>query len=266
MAMNKVRAKKEFIRAGVPTPRWRVLTAPCSTQELDAVEKAFGFPLVVKPIAEGSSVGVSLVWSRHEWPEAMLKASVKGDPCRLSHGDTAAILPVVLAEEYIRGRELTVAVMEGTALPIIEMVYRAELFDYDAKYSEGITTFDESPVLDPEVEAEVKRAAVGAYTCLGCKGVARVDLMMSEDQAPFVLEVNTIPGMTAMSLVPRAARRAGIRFEDLTSMMVEQGLAAHRQATQAGTSAFSGAAFKIMPPPATFDTETGVGETRETSA
>ena len=262
MAMNKVRAKMDFNRAGVPTPRWRVLTAPCATEELDSVEEMFGLPLVVKPIAEGSSVGVSLVRSRHDWPQAMLNACVKGDPCSLSHEDATAILPVVLAEQYILGRELTVAVMEGTALPIVEMIYKAELFDYDAKYSAGITTFDDAPVLDPEIEAAVKDAAVRAYVCLGCKGVARVDLMMSEDQAPFVLEVNTIPGMTDVSLVPRAARRAGIGFEQLTSMIVEQGLQAHRAAAETATQPPTRAAL----PSITFDTETSVGETRETSA
>jgi D-alanine-D-alanine ligase len=219
LAMDKVLAKQEFTRAGVRTPDYRVLRPPFAQEALNEAVLALGLPLIVKPVAEGSSLGVSLLRSVDGWPEALTLASARGN--------------AVLAEQYIAGRELTVAVMEGTALPIIELSYETDFFDYRAKYTKGITTYNESPRLDPGIAAAVKDAAVRAYNCLCCRGVARVDMMLSAEGLPYVLEVNTIPGMTTTSLVPKAARRAGVEFDQLVSMMVDMGLAAHEQAKEA---------------------------------
>ena len=261
-AMDKVVAKKEFVRAGVPTPRWRILAAPCSTEELHNTEKALGFPLVVKPVAEGSSLGISLVRSKFDWASALQKACLTAagdDPLQACVASGPAN---VLVEEYIAGRELTVAVMEGSALPVIEVTYQGDLFDFNAKYTKGLTRYDDAPVLEAEVEAEVKAAAAQAYKCLNCRGVARVDLMLSEHNVPYVLEVNTIPGMTATSLVPKAARRAGMEFEELTSRIVQEGLAAHRQAAVQRNAAYTDMPDVPVSVLLQNEMETFVGETR----
>ena len=259
LAMDKAAAKDRFIREGLETPKYRVLHAngchgqqasvgrACSTsklrlnvppsdrasfdrRELDAVVDLLGLPLVVKPVADGSSIGISMLRSAREWDAALEHA-----------GDH------VLIEEFIDGRELTVAVMCGAgfqpanecnqqpgkavprALPIIEMTFEGALFDYSAKYNKG-TVYTEEPPLSAEIEHAVQDAAVRACTCLGCTGVARVDLILSGDGVPYILEVNTIPGMTATSLVPKAARCAGIGFQELVSGIVKSGLAAHSNA------------------------------------
>jgi len=259
LAMDKVAAKSAFIREGLDTPKHCVRcveqpfqaansfhrqaeSLPHNTgqttfdrRELDAaVARELGLPLVVKPVANGSSIGISLLRSTREWAAALehvgqafsLPANQQPEMARPMSGGQA---PRVLIEEFISGRELTVAVMDGVALPIIEMTFEGALFDYNAKYNKG-TVYTEAPELPAKTEHAVKDAAVRACTCLGCTGVARVDLILSGDGVPYILEVNTIPGMTATSLVPKAARCAGIGFQELVSRIVKSGLASHSNA------------------------------------
>ncbi len=284
LAMDKVAAKGKFIRAGLDTPKYRVICVeqpsqsadsidrqakslphntgqtPYVRRELDAaVARELGLPLVVKPVAGGSSIGISLLRSLCEWPEKALAVGqafslpINQQP-EMARPMSGGQAPRVLIEEFISGRELTVAVMCGAgfqpadqcnqqpemarpmsggqaprALPIIEMTFEGALFDYDAKYSKG-TIYTEAPPLPAETEHAVKDAAARACACLGCAGVARVDLILSGDGVPYILEVNTIPGMTATSLVPKAARCAGIGFQELVSGIVKSGLASHSNA------------------------------------
>jgi D-alanine-D-alanine ligase len=162
---------------------------------------ALEFPLIVKPACEGSTIGISIVEDKDALNEAVQGA--------FQHDEK------VLIEELIKGRELTVSVLDGRILPIIEIKPKDGFYDYKAKYEKGMTEFEVPASLTPEVESVVRGAALRAYEVLGCSGVARVDIMLDSDGLPFVLEVNTVPGMTELSLLPMAAECAGISYEDL---------------------------------------------------
>lgn len=198
LAMDKAAAKERFRGAGVPTPDAAVLKADnprAVAKAARAVAAAIGYPVVVKPCCEGSSVGVSI----HRGPETIARGVAEAFKC----GDR------VLVERYVPGREMTVGVFEGRALPAIELRPAQEFYTYDAKYRDTRTEYVVAP--DPKVEA----TAMKAHASLGCNGFSRVDLRVTDDGQVFVLEVNTIPGLTDRSLLPKAARAAGISFEDL---------------------------------------------------
>lgn len=204
-AMDKILSKRLFAADGIPTPRFAFfakkeqLSAVC-----EQIQASFGCPVVIKSAAQGSSIGVTIV----EAPEQLV-AAVE-DAFRYSE--------VLLAEEYISGREVTVAVWgaeQPEALPIIEIVPHSGRYDYHSKYTSGATEYIVPAPLNDEVAAAVQAAAVRAFQVLGCTGIARADVMLDRTGSPYVLEVNTIPGMTATSLVPKAAAAAGISFEDL---------------------------------------------------
>jgi D-alanine-D-alanine ligase len=198
LGMDKVRSKRLFESVGVPTPVWTVAKA-------DMVSAPW-LPCVVKPSLEGSSVGVSLVRDASEWAPAVSR-------CLQGRG-----LPLV--EELIEGDELTVGLLDGELLGVVRIVANATFYDYDAKYQRNDTQYEVPAKLDDELQAEVVRAAQQAYRALGCRGVARVDVML-RDRAPFVLEVNTIPGMTATSLVPKMAAATGMSFPALCERILQ---------------------------------------------
>ena len=207
-AFDKVVAKAEFTAAGIPTPKYHVFTQRnVDRQRL----KQLGFPLVVKPSRQGSSVGVNIVQAEKNLDEA----------CQIAwhYGDR------LLGEEFIAGRELTVGIFDGRALPVVEIRSKHEFFDYEAKYTKGETDYLVPAPLDAKIETRVKALALRAHDCLGCRDFSRVDLMLAESGEIFVLEVNTIPGFTATSLVPKAAREAGIEFAELCSRLVHMALA-----------------------------------------
>ena len=130
----------------------------------------------------------------------------------------------LLAEQFIEGRELTVGIFDGRALPVIEIHPKHDFFTYEAKYTKGQTEYLVPAPLDKDVEAQVKALALRAHDCLGCRDFSRVDLILAENNQLFVLEVNTIPGFTETSLVPKAARAAGIEFQDLCARLVQMAL------------------------------------------
>lgn len=206
LAMNKSASKQRFIANGLPTPAFQTV----HVQELDSsvAEKAaaFAFPLVVKPNAQGSSVGVTIVEKREQLGEAM-RASFHYDP-------------LAILETYIPGRELTVAVLDRRPLPPIEIRPARSFYDYQAKYQDDATGYIFEIDLPPAVLRGVESVAVSAVEALGCSGVARVDLRLDSEQRPWLLEVNTIPGFTDHSLVPKAAARAGISFAELCEQLV----------------------------------------------
>ncbi len=203
LAMDKARAKMVFAAAGVPSPRGLLLPGPG-----DALDPAAlgGFPLVVKPNAEGSSVGVHLVENEAELPEALADAFRFGP---------------VLVETFIPGREITVAVLDGHALPVVEIIPEEGFYDYRHKYTKGHTRYQVPAELADDVAAEAARLAERAFSALGCSGVARVDFRLEPGGGLFCLEVNTVPGMTETSLVPMAAQAVGIEYRELVRRLLE---------------------------------------------
>lgn len=204
MALDKVVAKKAFTFHGIPTPEWEVVSREWE------VGKQKGFspyptihippPVVVKPTSQGSTIGVTVVKE-----EGGLKAAFEE---AWRYGDT------VIVERCIEGREITVGILNGRALPIIEIRPKEGIYDYKAKYTPGMTEYIVPARLDERVEERVKEIALKAYQVLGCRGVARVDMILA-CETPYLLEVNTIPGMTELSLIPKAAASSGIGFSDL---------------------------------------------------
>lgn len=210
LAINKSLSKEKFLAAGVPTPRSETIAlAPGLLPNLTI--KA---PLVIKPPLEGSSVGVQIIHDQEEVPGALLKAAEKYDE--------------VLIEEFVQGKELTVGILDGEALPIVHIIPPEGVYDMASKYpwlsgakgSQYICPAD----LDLETTLAVQAAAVAAYQALGIEVYARVDVLIDANQKPFVLEANTIPGMTETSLLPKAAAAAGIHFPDLCKTIGELSL------------------------------------------
>jgi D-alanine--D-alanine ligase len=210
IAMDKAISKRLFIAAGIPTPRSAIYTKLEAGPDLpQRVLTDFGLPVVVKATAQGSSIGVVIVNHDRELPGAIVEAFKYSDQ--------------ILVEEFIKGKEVTAAVISGQtpmALPIIEIVPHSGKYDYHSKYTKGATEYIVPARLDAKTTEKIQELAAKTFTLLGCKGVARVDFMLGADDQPFVLEVNTIPGMTATSLVPKAAAAAGISFGDLCERLL----------------------------------------------
>ncbi len=207
-AFDKIAAKIEFMAAGIPTPKYEVFDRVHTDLSRLAL---LGFPLVIKPSRQGSSVGISVVQHETHLKEA----------CQIAwHYDDR-----LLVEQFIVGRELTVGIFAGHALPVIEIRPKHDFFTYEAKYTKGQTEYLVPAPLDKNIEAEAKMLALRANDCLGCRDLSRVDLMLAENGELFVLEVNSIPGFTETSLVPQAARAAGIEFPDLCARLVQMALA-----------------------------------------
>jgi D-alanine-D-alanine ligase len=201
--MDKIYTKMIWIMKGLPTPRYLSLT---DSTDLAQVVAELGLPLIVKPPHEGSTIGITKVRAADE-----LKAA---------YDIAAGFDDVVLAEEFVTGREFTVAVLgrgaNARALPIVEIVAPGGNYDYQNKYFNDDTQYLCPPELDPATSAEMQRLAVEAFNAIDCEGWGRVDfLLRASDNKLFLIEVNTSPGMTGHSLVPMAARAIGMSYEDL---------------------------------------------------
>jgi D-alanine-D-alanine ligase len=196
MAMDKDVSKRLFRASGVLTADW--LMAPASVAE---VQDVIGWPAVVKPSKQGSTVGLTIVKRPEEYAPAVELAARYDDE--------------VMIEAFVPGRELTVGILEGTALPTGEIIPRHEIFDYECKYTPGMSEEIFPADLPEEVANECARLAVSAHQCLKLGGYSRVDFRMTAQGELYCLEANTLPGMTATSLLPQAGRAAGISFEDL---------------------------------------------------
>jgi len=204
IAMEKGRCKLMWIGAGLPTPEFMLLG---NEQDIDLAETAIGFPMAIKPSREGSSLGVSKANNRGELVECWHAAKKLDD--------------IVLAEKWITGTELTVAVLNGTALPVIRLQANGEFYDFDAKYISDETAYVCPCGLPAELEKEVQDLAVNAFDVASCHGWGRVDILLDEDHRPYLLEVNTVPGMTSHSLVPMAAKQSGLEFNQLVLRILE---------------------------------------------
>ncbi|MBD8655003.1 D-alanine--D-alanine ligase [Oxalobacteraceae sp. CFBP 13730] len=203
VGMDKITTKKLWLMEGVPTPKYATVDADT---DLDALVAELGLPLIVKPPLEGSSIGITKVTDRDQLADAIALVASMDD--------------AVLAEQFVTGREFTVAVLgqgaAARALPIVEIVAPEGKYDYQNKYFTDDTQYHCPAPLPDELTQEIQQHAVNAYRALGCEGWGRVDVLVREsDMRPFLLEVNTSPGMTTHSLVPMAARAVGIGYEDL---------------------------------------------------
>lgn len=210
MAMDKDVAKRLFRDAGVPTPEW--LMAPATIEEVTA---RVGFPAVVKPSKQGSSVGLTVVRNPRDLQPAIDLASRYDDE--------------VLIERFIPGRELTVPVLGDEAMPVGEIIPRHEIFDYECKYQPGMA----EEIFPAEIPAETTRTAqelaLRAHRALKLRGFSRIDFRMDETGALWCLEANTLPGMTANSLFPRSARAAGIPFSQVCDTICRLAVEEHQR-------------------------------------
>ncbi|MCK5359212.1 MAG: D-alanine--D-alanine ligase [Gammaproteobacteria bacterium] len=204
IAMEKGRCKLLWTGAGLPTPEFMFLhdEDDCSRADSD-----IGYPMAVKPSREGSSLGVSKANNHDELLQFWQQAKQLDD--------------IVLAEKWITGTELTVAILDDRALPVIKLEAAGEFYDFDAKYVSDNTSYICPCGLSAELEAEVQSLAVKAFELASCSGWGRVDVLLDKDQRPYLLEVNTVPGMTSHSLVPMAAKQAGLNFQQLVVKILE---------------------------------------------
>jgi D-alanine-D-alanine ligase len=220
--MDKVVAKHELRGAGLPTPDFYAFSQAAfeelgAGRALPALEERLDFPIVVKPAAQGSALGIKFARTAADVPAAIVAA--------FSY-DTK-----VLLERHVEGRDLAVSVIDGPdgaeALPVVEAIPRDEdFYDFEARYEIGRTAFVCPALIPPETTARAQELALAAYTTLGCAGFARVDLMLEEGTGDlYLLEANAIPGLTDTSLLPLAAEAAGISFEDLIARIVDLAVA-----------------------------------------
>ncbi len=205
IAFDKVLTKQSCMEASVPTARFVALNS------VDApFPKDFAPPLVVKPVRQGSSVGLQFVERREDWAGALTE-SLKFDT-------------EVVVEERILGRETTVGILDDQPLPVVEVRPKAGAYDYRNKYTAGKTDYFCPAEFDAVTTRRIQDAALGAFKAIGGRDYSRVDVMVRPDGSPVVLEVNTLPGMTETSLLPKAAAAAGLNYAELCQRMVELAL------------------------------------------
>ena len=205
LALHKIMSKKFFLYEKIPTPRFEVF----QREEIkkDHLKKiSLPLPLVVKPAREGSTIGISIVRKDEELGPALKKAGEYDEE--------------ILVEEFMKGKEITVGILENIPLPVIEIVPKSGFYDYYSKYTRGETQYILPARIPREKYLSAQEVSLRAFQQLGCSGVARVDLMTDDNENPFVIEVNTMPGMTETSLLPKAAHYAGIPFEDLVERIL----------------------------------------------
>ena len=219
LAMDKAMSKRFFEHAGIPTPTWLQLPSDGSPPDPADLEPLGGTPVVVKPNDQGSTVGLTVVTEPEQLTQAFEQAA--------RHSQS------VLIERYIPGRELTVSVLGREALPIVEIFPEHGLYDYACKYTSGMSRYECPAALDPDLAARIRDLGLRAFETLGCRGAARVDFRLDPENHPYCLEVNTVPGMTPTSLVPMAAKAAGISYDELVARMLALATEGHRSKTAA---------------------------------
>lgn len=211
LAIDKIFSKKIFIFEEIPTPAYigLNLNRNINIEEVKKdVIKKIGYPLVVKPSREGSTIGITIIQDEGDLEDAINFAKIY---------DSA-----ILLEKFISGRQMTVSLIgdKPIALPLTEIRPKSGFYDFKSKYTAGLTEYITPAILERSLEEKIKALAVKTHNCLCCHGVSRVDLIIDENNMPFILEINTMPGMTATSLVPKAAAAAGINFEKLAEIIL----------------------------------------------
>ncbi|NJD92167.1 MAG: D-alanine--D-alanine ligase [Geobacter sp.] len=203
LAMDKIFAKKIFAASGLTITPYVVLR---QGDKVTADALPFPLPVVVKPSREGSSVGVSIVKSAKDLQQAIDEA--------FSYDRE------ILLEQYVKGREIQVGILDGKGIGAIEIVPKNEFYDFEAKYTDGMATHILPAPMPAEQYASLLKAGEKAHACLGCSGYSRVDFIVTPDFNQYILEVNTLPGMTALSLLPEIAQGAGISFTELVERII----------------------------------------------
>lgn len=206
-AFDKMTSKKLFEQAGVATPAAIEFGPETDIGLLEEQLRDFAHKYVIKPVRQGSSVGVSIVSTPHEAVVTARKTLSKYGDCMI--------------EEFVPGMEVTVGILHGRPLPIIEVRTQGSFYDYHAKYVDEKTEYLFDTITDTAMAANVSRAAVECFNALGCRHFARIDFILSDEKIAYVLEANTIPGFTSHSLLPKAAAKAGLSMSDLCAEIVE---------------------------------------------
>ena len=207
LAMEKDISKQFFEEANLPVPKGLVIDGQqTSRQNIEQLQ----YPIVIKPNDQGSTIGLHIVEHLDQLDAAIL------DSLRYSNK--------VIVEEFIPGREITVTILNDRALPIVEIMPEHALYDYECKYKDGMSRYQVPAEIDVALTSQIQDMAIQAHKVLGCSGYSRVDFRLTKDELPFILEVNTLPGMTGTSLTPKAAKAAGINFNDLVESIIELAL------------------------------------------
>jgi len=216
LAIDKIDSREIFEKNNIPMPRYNVVVRgevlpdePVS-DNIKIFFKELSMPIVVKPSTEGSSIGLSMVDSENSLYKAVSNAFKYSDR--------------VIIEEYIEGREITVGILEDRALPVVEIIPKNRFFDFEAKYNKGATDYKVPAEIDKEKYRECQEMALLAHKVLGARFFSRVDMILDKDGTPYILELNTIPGLTETSLLPLAAAEAGIDFNQLVLKILESSL------------------------------------------
>lgn len=211
LAFDKNRAKKLFVRFGIPTPRYDLLTSKNWKQKI----QKWAPPYVIKPVREGSSIGVFFIDNEFE-AQRTIESGLR------EYGR-------LMVEAKIGGREFTVGILGKLALPVIELRPKRDFYDYEAKYTKGLTDYLIPAPISNQLGAQLQTLALKAHRVLGLRDFSRVDFKVDEQNRPYVLEVNSIPGFTEMSLLPKAAEYAGISFTELCLQLLEMAKARQRK-------------------------------------
>jgi D-alanine-D-alanine ligase len=201
LAMDKEASKKVFIYHGIPVPPFKIIQDSVSKIQNSKFETDFEMPWVVKPVAEGSSVGVEIVRHKSKFRDALEKAFHYGEK--------------VIVEKYIEGKEIHIGILNNKVLGGVEVRPSLEFYNYKAKYTPGLTEYILPPQIGKETYEKAKNVSLSAHKALGCRGATRIDLRIDSNGNPLILEVNTIPGMTETSLLPKIAKQIGIEFPSL---------------------------------------------------
>jgi len=207
LTMDKAKSKIIFNHFGVSTPEWIEANKFDDLNLLDAkIKNSIKYPCIIKPNDQGSTIGLTKCNSSEELETAINLAS--------------QFSKKVLLEKFIPGRELAVAIVKDFTLPILEIIPKHELYDYECKYTDGMSEYIVPANIDKKMETELQRQALLAFNSLGCQLYSRVDFRLTQDGIPYCLEINTLPGMTSHSLVPKIAKANGIEFEELVDIII----------------------------------------------
>ncbi|MCM8784394.1 MAG: D-alanine--D-alanine ligase [Candidatus Omnitrophica bacterium] len=205
LGMDKVASRKIFKKSGIPVPKYKILYKKSNFNEID-----FTFPCVIKPARGGSSIGVSIAEKKEDLAKALAIAFNYDDE--------------LIVEEYIVGKEITVAILENKPLPVIQIVPQQRFYSYEAKYKDRNTRYLLPAPINKIIQEKAQEQAIKAHHSLGCSGFSRVDMILNKESVPVVLEVNTIPGLTSRSLLPKAAQAMDISFPELCLKILKSAL------------------------------------------